>query len=84
MEALGVDGYCQDIKELNARELVAQIRSARENGEALTARIRQGTSDYAEKVEGLLERVASETLGLPARRRRGLNLQDEMDPCHST
>jgi polysaccharide pyruvyl transferase WcaK-like protein len=84
MDALGVGGYCQDLKQLNARELVAQIRAARENSEALTARIRQGTSDYAEKVESLLERLATETLGLPARRRRGLNLQDEMDPCHST
>jgi polysaccharide pyruvyl transferase WcaK-like protein len=84
MESLGVEGYCQDLKQLNARQLVAQIRAARENSEALTARIRQGTSDYAEEVNDLLERLATETLGLPARRWRGLDLQDEMDSCHST
>jgi polysaccharide pyruvyl transferase WcaK-like protein len=84
MDGLRVEGYCQDLKQLDARQLVAQIQAARENSEALTARIRHGTSAYAEEVKDLLERLATETLGLPARRWRGLALQDEMARWPST
>ena len=47
--------------------LVGQIRAARDDQAALAARIRRGTSDYAEEVEALLEQVATESLGLQAR-----------------
>jgi polysaccharide pyruvyl transferase WcaK-like protein/glycosyltransferase involved in cell wall biosynthesis len=66
MESLGLDKYCQEIERLDATELVAQVRAAREKSEALTAQIRSGTSNYAEEVQSLLARVATEALGLPA------------------
>ena len=84
MSALGVDGFCQDIMQLDSNQLLGQVRAARENSDALTARIRQGTLEWAEDVERLLERVATETLGLPARRSLDLDLQDEMDAWQST
>jgi polysaccharide pyruvyl transferase WcaK-like protein len=84
LDALGVEGYSQELNQLDARQLVAQVRAAREHSQALATRIRLGTSDYAEEVNNLLERLATETLGLPARRWRSLDLQNEMDSCHST
>ncbi len=83
MRALGVDGFCQDIMLLDSNQLLGQVRAARENSGALTARIRQGTLEWAEEVERLLERVATETLGLPARGSLGPDLQDEMDAWQS-
>ena len=83
MKALGVDGFCQDIMQLDSNQLLGQVRAARENSDALTALIRQGTVEWAEEVERLLERVATETLGLPERRSLGLDLQDEMDAWQS-
>ena len=65
MESLGLDEYCQEIENLDACELVAQVQVARENGQALAAQIRSRTSNYAEDVQSLLKRVATETLGLP-------------------
>ena len=47
MEALGLAGYCQDIENLDAGLLVAQVRAAWRDGEALADRIRRGTADYA-------------------------------------
>jgi chromosome condensin MukBEF MukE localization factor len=84
MEALEVDGFCQDIMQLDANQLVAQVRAARDNREAQTTLIRRGALAWAEEVECLLERVATETLGLTAQRSDGLDLKDEMDACPST
>jgi polysaccharide pyruvyl transferase WcaK-like protein len=84
MEALKVDGFCQDIMQLDANQLVAQVRAARENREAQSALIRRGALAWTEEVECLLERVATETLGLTAQRSDGLDLKDEMDACPST
>jgi polysaccharide pyruvyl transferase WcaK-like protein len=84
MRALGADGFCQDIMQLDSNQLLGQVRAARENSGALTARIRQGTLEWAEEVERLLERVATDTLGLPARRSLDRDLQDEMDAWQST
>jgi len=79
MEALNVDGFSQEIMHLDADQLVAQVRLAREKSEALSALIRRGTVKWAEEVECLMERVATETLGLPARQSPGRpKLQDEM------
>ena len=64
MRAVGVDGYCQDIGELNAKALVAQVGSARRDAQALTARIRTGAYDYTVEVESLLTRVATDGLNL--------------------
>ena len=83
MRALGLAGYCQDIEDLDTGLLVAQIQSARKDGEGLADRIRRGTADYAVEIDCLLERVASEALGLVALR-RGLERQDEMDAWHGT
>ena len=83
MRALGLAGYCQEIEDLDADLLVAQIRSARKDGEALADRIQRGTAAYAAEIDCLLDRVASEALGL-ATSRRGLELQDEMDAWHGT
>ena len=79
MEALGLDDYCQDIEQLDASQLVAQVRAAHGEREVLAARIRRGTSDYAHEVEGLLERVASEALGLRDRGGASSICTDGMD-----
>ena len=78
MRALGLAGYCQEIEDLDADLLVAQIRSARKDGEALANRIQRGTAAYAAEIDCLLDRVASEALGL-ATTRRGHEMDDEMD-----
>ncbi len=83
MRGLGLAGYCQDIEDLDGKLLVAQIQSARRDSEVLTDRIRRGTADYAIEIDCLLERVASEALGL-ATLRRGLELEDEMDAWQGT
>jgi polysaccharide pyruvyl transferase WcaK-like protein len=77
MQALGLDEYCQDIEHLDAGQLVSQVRAARTTGATLAARIRRGTSDYADEVESLLERVAAEALGLPTAQSRGLAMHNE-------
>jgi polysaccharide pyruvyl transferase WcaK-like protein len=68
MQALSLDEYCQDIEQLDADQLVAQVRAARADPEAFAARVRDTTSRYAEKVEFLLDRMAGEALGLPRAR----------------
>jgi polysaccharide pyruvyl transferase WcaK-like protein len=78
MQALGLDEYCQEIEDLDAGQLIAQVRAARENAGELAARIRRGTSDYTAEVQCLLQRVGSDALGL-ATPRRELQLHDEMD-----
>lgn len=83
MEALGLDGYWQEIEHLDADQLLTQIQAAREESEALAAKIRLTTAQYAEQVECLLERVATETLGLPARHWRELDLPDGINAWHA-
>jgi polysaccharide pyruvyl transferase WcaK-like protein len=78
MQAIGLDEYCQEIEDLDAGQLVAQVRAAQENAGELAARIRRGTSDYAAEVHCLLERVGTEALGLTTPPRE-LELHDEMD-----
>jgi polysaccharide pyruvyl transferase WcaK-like protein len=78
MEALGLDTYCQEIENLDADQLVAQVRAARGNASELEARIRCGTTDYTAEVQCLLEQVASESLGLAVLRRE-LEIHGEMD-----
>jgi hypothetical protein len=81
MESLALDEYCQEIERLDARELVAQVRAAREKSEALVAQIRRGTSNYPEQVQSLLARVATKVLGLPA---AAAAEDDESDVCYGT
>jgi hypothetical protein len=57
---------------------VAQVKAAYGEREVLATRIRRGTSDYAHEVQRLLERVASEALGLDAGRRE-LDMHGGMD-----
>lgn len=78
MQAVGVDGYCQDIEVLDASTLVAQIAAARRDAEALGAQIRRGTATYADEVKALLDRVARDDLGLDVRHSRGFEAPDEM------
>ena len=77
MQALSLDEYCQDIAELDADRLVTQIQSARDNGQRLSTAIRRVTSEYADKVESLLERVSEETLGRPQSLTHTIDLPDE-------
>ena len=79
MEAVGADGYCQKIDQLDSRTLVAQVETARRDADALSARIQHATSQYAHQVNALLERVAIEDLGLTPRAREGLNIA--IDRC---
>jgi len=79
MQALGLDGYCQDIEHLNASRLVAQVRAAQQNQDALAAQIRHGTAKYADEVSSLLEQVAADVLGIVAQVRRPLDVPDEID-----
>lgn len=81
MQSLGLDDYCQDIEDLDADRLVAQVRAAQEDAGELEARIRRGTADYTAEVQCLLERMASEALGLTALPRE-LELHGEMDAWH--
>lgn len=78
MQAMGLDGYCQDIEHVDASQLVVQVRDARRYGDALAARIRLCTSNYADEVKALLERVARENLGLAAHQLSELDVRDEM------
>ena len=78
MLAVGVDSYCQDIDQLGASMLVAQVGAARRDAEALAARIRHGASHNTLEAESLLERVTREELGLAARQSRELDVPDEM------
>jgi polysaccharide pyruvyl transferase WcaK-like protein len=78
MLALDLDEYSQTMEHLDGEKLVAQIRAARSNAEALTAKIRRGTSQYADEIESLLERVADEALGLPRRPWRTIDIPDEV------
>ncbi len=64
MQAMGLDAYCQDIEQLNADQLVAQVRAARREKAAVAARIHDATCGYVGQVESLLERVTGKTLGL--------------------
>ena len=66
MKALGLDDYCQRIDELDAGRLVAQVRDARQAGEALTCQIRSATAQYRGEVESLLQLMTKEDLGLDA------------------
>jgi len=79
MQALSLDEYCQEIGQLDGDLLVTQIQSARENGQRLSTCIRRVTSEYADKVESLLERVSEETLGLPIPLSRTTDLPDELE-----
>jgi polysaccharide pyruvyl transferase WcaK-like protein len=78
MQTLGLEDYCQDIDQLDEDRLIAQVQSARDNSELLSAAIRRGTSDYANDVDSLLERVAVEALGLPARAGQKVDLSNEV------
>jgi hypothetical protein len=79
MLALDLDEYSQTMEHLDGDKLVAQIRGARSNAEALTAKIRRGTSQYADEVEALLERVADEALALPRRPWPTADVTDEVN-----
>jgi polysaccharide pyruvyl transferase WcaK-like protein len=79
METLGLGSYCQDIEHLNADELVAQVLAARNAAWELANRIRLGTASYAAEVESLLERVATEALGLAAWPSRPSRMKDEIE-----
>jgi polysaccharide pyruvyl transferase WcaK-like protein len=79
MEALGLETYSQAMEHLDANWLVTQVRAAREDADSLSAQIRRGTSEYADEVDSLLQRVAEEGLGLVPRPWRRLNMPDEVD-----
>jgi polysaccharide pyruvyl transferase WcaK-like protein len=84
MEALGLDGYWQEIERLSASLLVTQIRDAQNDGEQLAARIQHGTSHYADEVKALLEQVAREDLGLAVRQSREFDAPDDIAAWRAT
>jgi polysaccharide pyruvyl transferase WcaK-like protein len=77
MQALGLDDYCQDIGQLDADRLVAQIRAARRDADALGARIRSTAADYGVQVESMLRRMTKKDLGLAPRRARDQDVTDD-------
>lgn len=64
MVAVGLSEFSQDIEELDADRLLAQVIAARRSGRALADGIRSTTSAYATEVDALLHQVSSEVLGL--------------------
>lgn len=64
MNAIGLSDYCQEIDAVDADLLLTQLRSARADATALSARIRQTTDLYAIEVQQLLDVVAARDLGL--------------------
>ena len=83
MQAVGVEGYCQDIEQLEVSTLVAQVESARRDAEGLTARIRQGTSHYALEVESLLEQLARDEFGFGASQSQVPDVTRRMNACRA-
>ena len=79
MAALDLETYSQDMEHLDASWLVAKVRAAREEADSLTAQIRRGTSEYADEVDSLLQRVAHDALGLTPRPWRRLDTHDGID-----
>jgi polysaccharide pyruvyl transferase WcaK-like protein len=71
MNELGLGEYCQDIEHLDAERLVAQVRRVRGDQASVVATINSGIREYGVEVETLLERAASEALGLRAIDYRG-------------
>ncbi|MET0166721.1 MAG: polysaccharide pyruvyl transferase family protein [Vicinamibacterales bacterium] len=79
MEALGLEAYSQDMEHLDETWLVAKVRAAREEADALSTQIRRGTSEYADEVDSLLQRVADEALDLTPQPWRRVDTHDEID-----
>jgi polysaccharide pyruvyl transferase WcaK-like protein len=79
MEALGLEAYSQGMEHLDEDWLVTQVRAAREDADSLSAEIRRGTSEYADEVDSLLQRVADEALGLAPQPWRQRDTHDEID-----
>jgi polysaccharide pyruvyl transferase WcaK-like protein len=76
MDALGLDDYHQHIDQLDAGRLIAQVRAAQRDAEALAAHIRAAGSHYGGEVESLLRRVTREELGLDAHQPQQLAVSD--------
>ena len=64
--AAGVADSVQEIDELDADALVAQVRAARRDGAAISATIRETTAGWAAEVGELLERLGRDDLRLGA------------------
>ena len=80
MQSFGLDAYCQEIEQLDAGTLVAQVRAAREEADTLSTQIRQTASRFALDVETLLEEVVdTQQLGLAERHQLRPRIVSEMD-----
>jgi polysaccharide pyruvyl transferase WcaK-like protein len=64
MRAAGVPDAVQEIGALDADALVAQVRGARADAAAISARLRETTAPWAAQVTGLLERLGGDDLRL--------------------
>lgn len=64
MRAAGVADAVQEIGELDADALVAQVRSARQHAGSISATIRETTRTWPGEVSELLQRLGRDDLGL--------------------
>lgn len=64
MRAADLDDAVQEIEQLDADALVAQVRAARQHGASVSARIHQTTGTWAAEVGELLDQLGSEGLRL--------------------
>jgi polysaccharide pyruvyl transferase WcaK-like protein len=77
MQALGLEDFCQDIGQLDADRLVAQVRAARRDAEALGAQIRSTAAEYGVQVESMLQRIIKQDLRLVPRPARDRDVTNE-------
>jgi polysaccharide pyruvyl transferase WcaK-like protein len=77
IQALGLDDYYQEIDQLDADRLVAQVRAARRDTDALAAQIRSNAEDYGAQVESMLQRMTKKDLGLAPRKARDQDVMDD-------
>jgi len=65
MRSVGLDDYCQHIDDLDADQLMSQLRAVRSHHLALTKRVSDTCDDYADEVRGLFSSLAADVFGWP-------------------
>ena len=63
MSEVGLEEYCQNILELDADRLVAQVRSARSSGDSISFRLGEVARIWERDVRSQLARVTPEAVG---------------------
>jgi polysaccharide pyruvyl transferase WcaK-like protein len=83
MQSFGLEEYSQAIKQLDPATLVAQVRTARNEAEMLSAQIRHTAARFALEVETLLEQVIDTELALTGHQPPSPRIRKEMDRCQA-